>query len=378
MGRILTPLAEGGPALPPLLPELPLLADATSPADGQAVAETDAGGMVAAAEAALLSAAQAALGPARAELHAHQSSAATQRAAQRHTLFARCCGARSAGSARAIALQADLQDRVQRLESIVAEGVHQRHFIEAAAAARLFGGPAAPPAGPELTVHEAEQALARAVAARADAELAAADAAERRQRLGLPVAATHAACAAVEEERAAKGTQPAVVVPGNRFAGAHTNNPQYFTYDRGTLRLESVCWLGVAATARAVQPGRYAALLDLDSNETWGRALATRVTSPGVEHCKFAFGPRAQGQGRGTLCVGAVDLETTADVTVHQQLTDGGWKGGLTWRAFRLEPIPGYPGFPAGADTRARAEHDSLRAASLHSRGHVLGWNRVR
>ena len=57
-----------------------------------------------------------------------------------------------------------------------------------------------------------------------------------------------------------------LMLHGNHFTGAHTNNPQYFTVTDQTLRLKSVCWLAVGGTLKQVPRGEWEAVLHVKVN----------------------------------------------------------------------------------------------------------------
>lgn len=147
-----------------------------------------------------------------------------------------------------------------------------------------------------------------------------------------------------------------VVVPHTSFAGAHTNNPQYFERTDGGLRLITVCWLSVAVTAERVPAGRYAVALDLTAD--WQHRkypLETAVCfrqsptctdadggepPPWEDVCPaYSWDPPQKGR-RGLLRICEVQLRHTSDVYVRQQNLSSGWKGGTQWHNLILEPQP--------------------------------------
>jgi hypothetical protein len=140
-----------------------------------------------------------------------------------------------------------------------------------------------------------------------------------------------------------------VEVPGTACAGAHTNNPQYFSYTDDSLVLRDVCWLAVAICAKAVPKGRYAVQLHLTAGGRFDLATKTSVRPTGseqwAERCpEFSWSPNNKGK-RGILTLGEVTIDAESDVQVGQQNTEGGWKSGVIWHKLCLVPLA--PAAPA-------------------------------
>ena len=142
-----------------------------------------------------------------------------------------------------------------------------------------------------------------------------------------------------------------VVVPHTSFAGAHTDNPQYFEYTDVALRLITVCWLSVAVTAERVPAGRYAVVLDLTADWQYSKyTLETTVccrqcpteadAEPPWEDACPAYHWDPPQKGRGLLRICEVQLRHTCDVYVRQQNLASGWKGGTQWHRMILDPQP--------------------------------------
>lgn len=142
-----------------------------------------------------------------------------------------------------------------------------------------------------------------------------------------------------------------VVVPHTGFAGAHTNNPQYFEYTDNALRLITVCWLSVSVSAERVPAGHYAVVLDLTAGwqyhkHTLHTTVQTRQypTAAGEEtaweDCCPAYEWDPARKGRGKLRICEVELCHASDIRVVQQQLGGNWKGGTQWHRLILEPQP--------------------------------------
>jgi hypothetical protein len=142
-----------------------------------------------------------------------------------------------------------------------------------------------------------------------------------------------------------------VVVPHTSFAGAHTDNPNYFEYTDDALQLITVCWLSVGVTAERVPAGRYVVVLDLTADwqyrkHTLHTTVQTRqcptgdVAEPAWEDCCAAYEWDPGQKGRGLLRICEVQLLHACDVRVTQQQLEGSWKGGTRWHRLLLEPLP--------------------------------------
>jgi hypothetical protein len=141
---------------------------------------------------------------------------------------------------------------------------------------------------------------------------------------------------------------PTYLCPGSTMAGAHTDNPQYFSSGEGGLVLNQVCWLQVRGQFKEVCPGKYAVELEFETtSEELGFSMDVKVTSPSIQTGAAALGdwaPAARPEAERsepvrTNVLGEIDMQSYGDIDVVFTQTEGGWKSGLTWKSLTLRRI---------------------------------------
>eukprot|EP00622_Pseudochattonella_farcimen_P001455 FR736153.1.p1 GENE.FR736153.1~~FR736153.1.p1 ORF type:complete len:253 (+),score=4.65 FR736153.1:123-881(+) len=190
--------------------------------------------------------------------------------------------------------------------------------------------------------------------------------------VGTPNATSEGAVGCGDPERV-------LFLPGSEFAGAHTNNPSYFSRSDGNLQLKSVCWLAVGGTIKNVPAGAWEPVLRVrvdcsrDSPTfvaDWRVGVgvghvrdwpASEADAPFTSHCvrveeKTGVRPLIfrNTQGRGgagskllrehsgkfiKLSFGELRLHSTSDVRFEMGGGSPSWANGLCFTMFELRAV---------------------------------------